>query len=233
MPLHPFSGRRDLAALEPVLKNLVHLNLCLDAYPEPAEEDADRSFLDVVTTAAPWLTYFKYSETGRFNQRFLLEPIWPSIQLTRLLELDLSMIYTTAGMLIEFLRTAGPTLQSLKFWNVGLQVQRGPIWVQPREESKQAWIAVWRFIRNDMTALRYLDIGGLGDGVLRVVDPIHGPNGVNELRSISNRALYDSSRAQVPLAHWIDQLEFEGDRRSTPPCTIARNHRVRADDDDW
>lgn len=206
---HLPSGPQDLTLLEPFLRNLEHLHLNLEFASDSVDLTAHQSFLDLVKMGAPRLTSFTYSEDGRPIPRCLLEPIWPSIQFTRLLKLQLSTIYIAAELLIEFLRTTGPTLQSFDLLDVCLHVRPGPEWEQPREDVKEAWRSLWRFFRDEMTALRRVLIDTLGDEYLHVVDPLHGPNGAHSLIRGTNAALYDTARAQVSLADWIDQLTFE------------------------
>ncbi|KAK8039884.1 hypothetical protein PG993_008295 [Apiospora rasikravindrae] len=197
-----------------------HLYISLRSYPvdEPRPRisgslpDTDSIFMRAFAETTPHLKTLSLQYKNMRPAGFI--SLSKSVRFRRLESLVLAGFYTTSDALIEFLRTAAPTLRQLRIQRVTLAtIDRASPQRQeylPPEEIRTAWFQVWDFIKASMKDLQllYFNIPTVRGG-LRVTNPLRGRVGDIDGDFHNPTNCYDAAVTDMGVAEWIDQLGFE------------------------
>ncbi|KAK7949072.1 uncharacterized protein PG986_009958 [Apiospora aurea] len=195
-----------------------HLCISLCSYPEGAHPRSseplggtDSIFMRAFAETTPHLKSLILQYQNQGPAGFIT--LSKSARFTRLESLVLAEFYTTSNTMIEFLRTAAPTVRQLRIQRVILATVDRALSVRqqrlPPEEIRTAWYQVWNFIKTSMEDLQLLYFNIPTVPELRVRNPLRGRVGGWHKGSSVPTNCYDAAVTDMGLAEWIDQLGFE------------------------
>lgn len=182
--------------------------------PPRSLPDTDTPFMHALAETTPHLKTLALGYKNWMPAGFV--SFSKSVQFTCLESLALGDVYTSSDTLIQFLRTAAPTLRQLRFQRINLvTLARNPSVRRiniPIEETKEAWYQLWHFIKTSMERLHYILFHiPILRGRLRLKNPLRGQVGDDPYLPDRLSHCYDRVVANIGLAEWIDQLGFEED----------------------
>ncbi|KAK8134809.1 hypothetical protein PG984_006821 [Apiospora sp. TS-2023a] len=194
-----------------------HLHLALRSFSTRIEgslPDSDTPFMNALAETTPHLKTLALGYKNWTPAGFV--SLSKSVRFTCLQSLVLGDVYTRSDTLIQFLRTATPTLRQLRLQRINLVTLARDLSVRrmniPPEETKEAWYRLWHFIKTSMEDLQYIFIHiPILRGRLRLRNPLRGQVGHDPYVPDRPSHCYDKAVANIGLAEWIDQLGFEED----------------------
>lgn len=214
------------ALLPPLLRELESLHLCELA--KSPDENPINIMSDILIEAAPSLKILTYSQCcpNRNMSSSYLTEIAERLNFTRLTELHLCWIEITPYSFETFLRTAAPTLKSLRLESVNLNENNRPPLISDedaitlgirwlgliKDPIKRAWGQIFTMLL-DQTSLEYLSMETIGFRryPITIMDSLSDVSGKPSSMDHSVTC-YDSARARISFREWIGKLQAQPSR---------------------
>ncbi|RAL14141.1 uncharacterized protein BO97DRAFT_448721 [Aspergillus homomorphus CBS 101889] len=200
-------------ALSSNFRDLQSLHLC-SHHEEEAMHPAFEFLLRLLLTTPPSLTALELSSwtSGLVRDPKLFLQLSETISFTRLSKLDLHSIDITQASLAAFLRTAGPTLQTLTLmWVNFTDLLRPTSNAQAyNDELAGLWRRIDDTLREALTAIRSLSLTEITHQrrILRLVGPIDEVGSSSRIID-GDEIKWAADQDQVSFASWIGQVGLD------------------------
>ncbi|KAJ5525527.1 hypothetical protein N7494_012177 [Penicillium frequentans] len=212
--------------LPPLLRELEDLHLCELA--QSPDENPTNILSEILVEAAPSLKVLTYSQCcpNRNMSPSYLTEISERLNFTQLTELHLCWVEITLYSFETFLRTAAPTLKSLRLESVNLNENNKPPLISDDEAITlgKRWLGIMKDPTNralghifamllDQTSLDYLSMEAIDfrHYPITIMDSLSDVSGKPSSMD-SSVTCYDSARARISFREWISKLQAQPSR---------------------